>query len=195
MQARSAIAMGIMSGFLLCAQPVDNISLTAFITPVQLAKPVPIEVAAHMVRYNKELSVDAACDIYRVIERAIIDMRAGRRLGAIPHITPELFLALVLVESGANNNSTSHKGAVGMAQIMPLHIPSLKEAGILQKGSVCELRETEKNIRAGVYILMQYAQTARSVEEALARYNAGIKGERHGVRYARKVLALYREII
>jgi len=192
--SRGAIALGFIAGILLCAQPADRAYRPARTVQAVRATAVADAAAVHIMRYNKDMPIGRACELYRTISRAVHDMSAGDKSGVVSNITPELCLALILVESGARN-STSAKGAVGMAQVMPLHIESLKAAGILRKGSVSELRETENNIRAGVYILMGYARTARSVESALARYNAGVKGESRGYRYAKKVLALYREII
>ena len=74
---------------------------------------------------------------------------------------------------------------------MPLHIPSLQHLGI---ESYEDLLEAEKNIEAGVHILMGYARRVDSVLKALSFYNAGPSRWKAGRGYARAVLSLYREM-
>ena len=195
LRARSAIAIGTCLGILLSASATANIRHTSI--PVVIAQPVNVTAVSLIQKYNKDLSMQQAQELFLCIERTVQEFQNDKfyQKGVAMQITPELLLALVLHESGANNRETSCKGAIGLTQVMPFHVDSLHEAGILDRKDARELRNTEKNIRSGVYILMQYARTARTVSSALARYNAGVKGERHGYGYADRVLRLYRQII
>ena len=74
---------------------------------------------------------------------------------------------------------------------MPLHIPSLQHLGI---ESYEDLLEAEKNIEAGVFVLMNYAKGVDSITRALSRYNGGYKREKAGRGYARAVLKFYLEM-
>ena len=195
MAIRSAIAIGTCFGVLLSATATATINRVS--VPVTIAQPVNYEAASWIMKYNHDLTEQQAIKLYTCIENTVREFKSDTfyQKGAARHITPELLLALVLHESGANNAETSCKGAIGLTQVMPLHVKNLHEAGILDRRDVRELRNAEKNIRAGVYILMQYARTAHTVSSALARYNSGVKGEHNGYGYADRVLRLYRKII
>lgn len=87
--------------------------------------------------------------------------RAARRHG----IPEDLFLRLVKQESGFNPRAVSHKGAIGLAQLMPGTARSL---GVNPK-------DPAQNLDGGArYLRMQYNKF-RSWRLALAAYNAGPK--------------------
>ena len=94
------------------------------------------------------------------------------RSAARRHNIPEdLFLRLVQQESGWNPRARSHKGAYGLAQLMPATARSLR----------VDPRDPAQNLEGGArYLRMQY-DTFRSWRLALAAYNAGPAAvERHG---------------
>ena len=144
-------------------------------------------------KYNPSLSERDANDLYRHIERTIQRYHndPAYQKGVTKQITPRLFLSLILRESGFRWSAISDHGAIGLCQVMPLHIPSLQHLGI---ESYEDLLEAEKNIEAGVHILMGYARRADSVLKALSFYNAGPSRWRAGRGYARAVLKLYKEM-
>ena len=78
-------------------------------------------------------------------------------------IPVDLFLRLVQQESGWNPNAVSHKGAMGLAQLMP--------------GTAAKLRVDPKdpaqNLEGGARYLKQQFKTFGSWRLALAAYNAG----------------------
>ncbi len=86
------------------------------------------------------------------------------RAAARKHGVPEdLFLRLVQQESGWNPNAKSHKGAVGLAQLMPKTARKLR----------VNPRVPQQNLEGGArYLRMQYNRF-RSWRLALAAYNAG----------------------
>ena len=94
--------------------------------------------------------------------------RAAARRHGIPE---DLFLRLVRQESGWNPNARSHKGALGLAQLMPATARAL---GV-------DPRDPLQNLEGGArYLAAQYRKFG-SWRLALAAYNAGPGAvERHG---------------
>jgi len=84
---------------------------------------------------------------------------AARRYG----VPEDLFLRLVQQESGWNPGALSHKGAIGLAQLMP--------------GTARKLRvnphDPYENLDGGARYLAQQYRTFQSWRLALAAYNAG----------------------
>jgi soluble lytic murein transglycosylase-like protein len=91
---------------------------------------------------------------------------------ALRHGIPQdLFLRLVQQESGWNPNALSHKGAIGLAQLMP---------GTAQLLGV-DPHDPYQNLEGGARYLAQQYRTFRSWRLALAAYNAGPKAvEKYG---------------
>ncbi|MGB3554906.1 MAG: lytic transglycosylase domain-containing protein [Jannaschia sp.] len=96
------------------------------------------------------------------------DARAAARRHGIPE---DLFLRLVRQESGWNPNAVSHKGALGLAQLMPA---TARRLGV-------DPADPKQNLEGGArYLAMQY-RTFGSWRLALAAYNAGPGAvEKHG---------------
>ena len=142
-------------------------------------------------KYNPSLSESDANDLYKHIQKTIKKYHAdpSYQKGVVRHITPRLMLSLILRESGFKCSAISDHGAIGLCQVMPLHLNDLERAGI---GT--DLLDAENNIEAGVYILMGYAKGVDSITRALSRYNGGYKREKAGRVYAKKVLALYAQM-
>ncbi len=94
------------------------------------------------------------------------------RNAARKHGIPEdLFLRLVQQESGWNSGARSHKGAIGLAQLMPATARGLR----------VDPHDPHQNLDGGArYLRMQY-DAFRDWRLALAAYNAGPEAvTRHG---------------
>ncbi|MEM6588582.1 MAG: lytic transglycosylase domain-containing protein [Pseudomonadota bacterium] len=78
-------------------------------------------------------------------------------------IPQDLFLKLVQQESGWNPKALSHKGAIGLAQLMP------ETARILGVNP----HDPKQNLEGGARYLSQQYRKFRSWRLALAAYNAG----------------------
>jgi len=91
---------------------------------------------------------------------------------AMRHGVPaDLFLRLVQQESGWNANALSHKGAIGLAQLMP------QTAALLGVNP----HDPYQNLDGGARYLAQQYRTFNSWRLALAAYNAGPKAvEKYG---------------
>lgn len=92
---------------------------------------------------------------------------AARRHG----IPEDLFLRLVQQESGWNPRAVSHKGATGLAQLMPA---TAQRLGV-------DIHDPHQNLDGGArYLRMMYDRFG-NWRHALAAYNAGPEAvERHG---------------
>ncbi|MEM8824790.1 MAG: lytic transglycosylase domain-containing protein [Pseudomonadota bacterium] len=100
--------------------------------------------------------------------RYVGEARAAARKHGIPE---DLFLRLIRQESAWNPGAVSHKGAIGLAQLMP---GTARELGV-------NPRNPRENLEGGArYLAMQYRKFG-SWRLALAAYNAGPGAvEEHG---------------
>ena len=79
------------------------------------------------------------------------------------NIPEDLFLRLVTQESGWNPKALSHKGAIGLAQLMPATAKALR----------VNPHDPHENLDGGARYLAEQYRTFRSWRLALAAYNAG----------------------
>lgn len=86
--------------------------------------------------------------------------RAAARRHGVPE---DLFLRLVTQESGWNPRAKSHKGAIGLAQLMP------QTARLLR----VDPNDPHQNLDGGARYLAEQYRTFGSWRLALAAYNAG----------------------
>lgn len=94
--------------------------------------------------------------------------RSAARQNGVPE---ELFLRLIHQESRFNDKAKSHKGAIGLAQLMPGTARSL---GV-------DPQDPLQNLQGGAKYLRQQFETFGSWRLALAAYNAGPGAvEKHG---------------
>ncbi|MBE9529382.1 MAG: lytic transglycosylase domain-containing protein [Proteobacteria bacterium] len=117
-------------------------------------------------------------------------------------VDPLLVMAIIETESTYYNRARSHKGAIGLMQIMP--DTGVWVAGMLDvdwQGS-STLYDPQTNVRLGTrYFSMLKKRFDNDTHLSLAAYNAGPtrvsrsirRGQRTPVRYAEKVLKSYKE--
>ncbi len=92
---------------------------------------------------------------------------AARKYG----VPEDLFLRLIQQESGWNAKAKSHKGAMGLAQLMPATARKLR----------VNPRVPRENLDGGARYLRQQYDRFRSWRLALAAYNAGPEAvQKHG---------------
>ncbi|SUO96650.1 lytic transglycosylase domain-containing protein [Suttonella ornithocola] len=114
------------------------------------------------------------------------------------NIDPALIAAVIKQESASNPRAISHKGAVGLMQIMPA------TASTLGVHNLKDLLNPEINIHIGAKYLAEQLRTFGNLDLALAAYNAGpgavkkygntIPPYRETRRYVSKVTNYYQEI-
>ena len=104
-------------------------------------------------------------------------------------IDPSLVMALITIESNWKHTAVSRANACGLTQVLP------KYTGKITKKHTCEqLNVPEKSIYVGIKTLKFWINYHDGdVARGLCGYNAGFrcqgkKPNRHGMRYARKVL-------
>lgn len=97
-------------------------------------------------------------------KRSRSQYEGAARQAARRHGVPEdLFLRLVTQESGWNPKARSHKGAIGLAQLMPATARKLR----------VNPNVPQENLEGGARYLAEQYRTFRSWRLALAAYNAG----------------------
>jgi len=110
-------------------------------------------------------------------------------------IRPELLHAIIRAESAYDPDAVSHKGAVGLMQLMP---------GTAQRYGVSDRRNPQQNLRGGAtYFRDLLIQFDYDLKLAIAAYNAGenavirsgnkIPNYRETQNYVAKVLRFYRQ--
>jgi hypothetical protein len=110
-------------------------------------------------------------------------------------ISPSLLAGVLLIENGpADSSAISTQGAIGMMQVMPVHIGSY---GCLSG----DLLNVEANICHGARLLGTYLRRTKSVELALRRYNGCVRGRntprchRYPLRVMRTASSVRREML
>jgi soluble lytic murein transglycosylase len=90
------------------------------------------------------------------------------------NLNPALVSAIVFVESRFNARAKSHKGALGLMQIMPTTGKWVAEQLQWDKFSDRDLLNPQKNLEVGIWYLAYLKQYFKENESlALASYNAG----------------------
>jgi len=98
-------------------------------------------------------------------------------------VRPNMFLGLIIYESGCNTNAVSSAGAVGLGQVMP-------DTAIRGRPSATALREPNFNLKWSADILRGALNLYKGNEAmGLARYN-GSAGSAAGQRYANMVYTM-----
>lgn len=90
-------------------------------------------------------------------------------------VDPYMVAAVIKVESGFSPGVVSHKGAVGLMQIMPSTAKWAAEAIGIADYSIDDLEKVDMNIRIGTwYFSMLLKEFDGDATLALAAYNGGI---------------------
>lgn len=103
-------------------------------------------------------------------------------------LDPNLFRALIRVESGIDASAVSPVGARGIAQIMPFNA---KRCGLADAD---KLFDATHNLRCGAQILSEEIKEHGDVHKALTVYNCGRVRCPAGKRYASKVIGLSKRL-
>lgn len=93
------------------------------------------------------------------------------------HVDDNLIYALIKAESNFNAEATSHKGAIGLMQLMEETAKDVAKKNMLEleaENIRNELLNPEKNINVGTRYLATLLERYKNNEIALAAYNAGI---------------------
>lgn len=115
---------------------------------------------------------------------------------------PALIVAVILTESSFDPSSRSHKGALGLMQLLPNTAEQLAEETNRPWSGEHALFDPTYNISLGVRYLAQLQKRFGSVDVALAAYNYGPSridellrhGEPVPMEYTKRVLARYQAV-
>jgi soluble lytic murein transglycosylase-like protein len=109
-------------------------------------------------------------------------------------LSPSLLAAVLLIENAPLDSvAVSHQGAIGMMQVMPVHLGSF--------GCTADLVNVESNICHGARLLKHLVRRTGSVQLALKRYNGCVRGRntprcsRYPVRVMSTASRLRREVL
>lgn len=158
---------------------VDSAALEREVTKRLAHRPLAIALTRRL--RNPELADRVA---------AAVVYEAGRL-----RMSPSLLTGVLLIENGpADSSAISTQGAIGMMQVMPVHIGSY---GCLSG----DLLNLEANICHGARLLNTYLRRTKSVELALRRYNGCVRGRntprchRYPLRVMRTASSVRREML
>ncbi|MEM6408622.1 MAG: lytic transglycosylase domain-containing protein [Pseudomonadota bacterium] len=112
--------------------------------------------------YSAAASAPAAIPRYRGNYRGVY-LEAAKSAARKHGIPEDLFLRLVQQESGFNPRARSHKGAIGLAQLMPQTAQALR----------VDPYDPRQNLEGGARYLRQMYRKFGNWRLALAAYNAG----------------------
>jgi len=154
-------------------------------------------------RYNEELSKQ---EISSVMEKKEILIKIARKyiitnssrisnkmakevaIGAINTNIPVVMLAIMKIESSYNPTSVSPTGAIGLTQIMEIHIPVLIREGIISEKR--DLFDIDMNIRAGNFLFnVMWTKNKGDIVQTLMNYYG-----KYDDTYFRKFMSSYFEL-
>ena len=160
------------------AARVDSAALERAVTREHAHWPLAIALARRS--GNPEVAEQAAAALVREAERLRLD--------------PSLLGAVLLIENAPlNPTAVSSQGAIGLMQVMPVHLGSY--------GCFADLVSVDTNICHGASILKHMVRRTKSVSLALKRYNGCVRGRntprcyRYPVKVLRTASRLRREIL
>jgi len=126
-------------------------------------KPTETEILKFILRYSNDISTSQAKKLARIISEDCDSYQ----------LDPFLILAVIQVESKFSPVAVSHKGAIGLMQVMPSTAEYLaKKLGISVTGRK-ELRDPFLNVRLGIYYISLLEDRFDNIEHALVAYNYG----------------------
>jgi hypothetical protein len=166
---------------------------TSFVTHSRLEELKKIEITKY---FYKSLSNHISGEeMYNFIAKTLKKhQKLVNYQGCTKKIDPLLIACIIYRESRFNPNLTSSMGAIGLIQVMPIHLKTLKQAKIVDNMNKKELFEWKKNVEAGIYVLLSYAKLTNDITTGLMMYNAGPNYYHLGAKYASRILRDYQEV-
>jgi soluble lytic murein transglycosylase-like protein len=157
---------------------MDSAALELAVTRQHAHGPLALALARRT--SNPEMADRAASAVVREAERL--------------RLSPSLLAAVLLIENAPLDSiAVSHQGAIGMMQIMPVHLGSF--------GCEADLVNVESNICHGARLLKHLMRRSGSMPVALRRYNGCVRGRntprcyRYPARVLRTAGRLRRELL
>ncbi|HEY3491968.1 MAG TPA: lytic transglycosylase domain-containing protein [Solirubrobacterales bacterium] len=175
------------------AVPLWVLLLLSFVVEAGAQVRITVNSEGRKVIFNEAPAQRARRFSNRLVEVPDSDIQISIvRHSANQSLDPKLVQAVIQVESGYNHKARSHKGAMGLMQLMPATAQQLR---------VEDPYDPDENVRGGTQYLRHLVDRFPGrIDLAVAAYNAGpgaveryngIPPHRETRDYVRRVLALY----
>jgi soluble lytic murein transglycosylase len=169
----AALLAGFMAG-LRYQERVERLDETLALVQVQKAKIEQLKERALLLRTEARLRAYLSDVRMRLPNDTVGDMASlifevARRY----EVSPEMILAVIRIESSFDANALSHKGAVGLMQILPSTAQEIARELRMEWPGEEILRDPSANIEMGTYYLTKLLGRFNDLSIALAAYNHG----------------------
>ncbi|PJZ85275.1 lytic transglycosylase domain-containing protein [Leptospira harrisiae] len=150
----------------------------------------------YIAKYRPNLSSKERLELVSAMENASLNLRlpVGNKQERYDKLG--FLVGLVQTESQFHKRAKSHKGALGLMQVMPATAKWLAEKEGIPFSSEKDLYDPETNLYIGVLYLNYLMERTDSLDAALLSYNAGLGGYKRfgGIpEYSRSVYRYYEE--
>lgn len=150
----------------------------------------------YIAKHRPNLTPKERRELVSAMENAALNLRfpVGNKMKRYDKLG--FLVGLVQTESQFHKRAKSHKGALGLMQVMPATAKWLAEKEGIPFSSAKNLYEPEINLYIGVLYLNYLMERTDSLEAALLSYNAGLGGYKRfgGIpEYSRSVYRYYEE--
>ncbi|MBM9548802.1 lytic transglycosylase domain-containing protein [Leptospira sp. 201903074] len=150
----------------------------------------------YIAKYRPSLSPQERSDLVSAMERASLNLRLPMGKKHERYDKLGFLVGLVHTESQFHKRAKSHKGALGLMQVMPATAKWLATKEGIPFSSEKDLYDPETNLYLGVLYMNYLLERTDSVEAALLSYNAGLGGYKRfgGIpEYSRSVYRYYED--
>ncbi|TGK87333.1 lytic transglycosylase domain-containing protein [Leptospira noumeaensis] len=150
----------------------------------------------YIAKHRPGLSAQERKELVSVVERASYNLRlpVGNKQERIDKLG--FLIGLIHTESQFHKRAKSHKGALGLMQVMPATAKWLAAKEGIPFQSAKDLYDPEINLQLGVLYMNYLIERTESLEAALLSYNAGLGGYKRfgGIpEYSKSVFRYYED--
>ncbi|EKJ86281.1 transglycosylase-like protein with SLT domain [Leptospira meyeri] len=150
----------------------------------------------YIAKNRPSLSLQERLELVSAMENAALNLRLPSGNQKERYDKLGFLVGLVHTESQFHRRAKSHKGALGLMQVMPTTARWLAEKEGIPFSGERDLYDPETNLYIGVLYLNYLIERTDSLEAALLSYNAGLGGYKRfgGIpEYSRSVYRYYEE--
>ncbi|TGK96898.1 lytic transglycosylase domain-containing protein [Leptospira brenneri] len=130
----------------------------------------------YIAKFRPNLSSQERLELVSAMERASLNLRLPTGNKQERYDKLGFLVGLIHTESQFHKKAKSHKGALGLMQVMPATAKWFAAREGIPYHSEKDLYDPETNLQIGVLYLNYLIERTDSVEAALLSYNAGLGG-------------------